>query len=165
MEKLLSTDTRMVVLVGLPGMGKTQFAIRISHLLAEENQSAMFVEKQKTLTDICSEILYNLCGEDRMTGNDDVLQQATRKLSKLQKDIVIVLDNTEDIQEQGGFDGFAQTLLASSPKVKLMITTRRNVKTISADIHWVHLQPMDTNSSAELLNCRDVLAVCEEYLK
>ena len=100
-EKLLSTDTRMIVLVGLPGMGKTQVAIRVSHLLAEENQRAMFVKKQKTLSEICSEILYHLCGGDRMTGNDDDVQQATRKLSELQKDIVIILDNTEDIQEQG----------------------------------------------------------------
>jgi len=149
-------------------MGKTQVAIRVSHLLAGKSQRVMFVKKQKTLLEICSEILYHLCGEDRMTGNDDVEQQATRKLSELQKDIVIVLDNTEDIQEQGDkqgdFDGFAETLLASSPKVKLMITTRRDVKPFSADIHWVRLQPMDTNSSAKFLNC-NVFAVCEECLK
>ena len=98
-----------------------------------------------------------------MTGNDDILQQAAHKLSELQKDTVIVMDNTEDIQEQEDFDGFAQTLLASAPKVKLMITTWRNVKTVSADIHRVHLKPMDTNSSAKLL--KDVFVVCKEYLE
>jgi len=162
-EKLLSTDTRMIVLVGLPGMGKTQVAIRVSHLLAEENQRAMFVKKQKTLSEICSEILYHLCGGDQMTGKDDVVQQATRKLSELQKDTVIVLDNTEDIQEQQGFDGFAQALLTSASKVKLMITTRRNVNAVGAHIHRIHLEPLDTNSSAKLL--KDVFAVCKDYCK
>lgn len=122
MEKL-STDARMIVLVALPGMGKTEVAIRVSHLLARKKQRVIYVKKQKTLSDICSEILYRLFGEDRMTGNDDIVLQATRKLSELKKDTVIVLDNTEDIQKQEDFDDFAQTLLASAPNVKLMITT------------------------------------------
>ena len=162
MEKL-STDARMIVIIALPGMGKTQVAIRVCHLLARRKQRVIFVKKQKTISDICSEILYTLCGDDWMTGNDDTVQQATHKLSELQKDTVIVMDNTEDVQEQEDFDGFAQTLLTSAPKVKLMITTRRNVKTVSADIHRVHLKPMDTNSSAKLL--KDVFVVCKEYLE
>ena len=163
MEKL-STDARMIVLVALPGMGKTQVAIRVCHLLAGKNQRVIFVKKQKTLSDICNEILYYLCGGDWMTGNDDIVQQATHKLSELQKDTVIVLDNTEDIQEQeDDFDGFAQALLTSAPKVKIMITTRKNVNSVAAHIHRVRLEPMDTNSSAKLL--KDVSAVCQEYLE
>lgn len=162
MEKL-STDARMIVLVGLPGMGKTQVAIRVSHLLAGKKQRVIFVKKQKNLSDICREILYFLCGEDRMTGNDDIVQQATHKLSELQRDTVIIIDNTENVQTKEDFDDFAQTLLASTPKVKLMITTQRNVNTVSPDIHRVHLEPMDTNSCAELL--KDIKDDCEECLE
>ena len=161
--KKLSTDARMIVIVALPGMGKTQVAIRVSHLLARKKKRVIFVNKQKTLSHICSEILYLLWG---MTVNDDTVQQlATRKLSKLQKDTVIVMDNTEDIQEseEEDFDGFAQTLLASAPKVKLMMTTRRNVNTVPYPVYVVHLKPMDTISSAKLL--KDVLVVCKEYLE
>lgn len=162
MEKL-STDARMIVLVGLPGMGKTQVAIRVSHLLAGKNQKVIFVKKQKNLSDICSEILYFLYGQDRMTGNDDIVQQATHKLSELQRDTVIIIDNTEHIQKKEDFDDFAKTLLASTPKVKLMITTRRDVNNVSPDIHRVHLKPMDTNSCAKLL--KDISVACEECLE
>ena len=158
--KKLSTDARMIVLVALPGMGKTQVAIRVSHLLVRENQRVLFVEKRQSLSEICRKILHFLCGEDRMTGNDDIVEQATRKLSELPKDTVIVIDNIENIKE---FDDFAQTLLASAPKVKLMITTRRDVTTVSADIHRVHLKPLDTNSSTKLL--KDVPVACKEYLE
>ena len=170
MKKLLSTETRMIVIVALPGMGKTQVAIRVSHLLESEKRRVIYVQKEHTRTrlDICKEILYVLCDDDGMTGNEDdidIVRQATHKLSKLQGDTVIVLDNTEDIQkeEEEDFENFAQALLDSAPKVKLMITTRRDINTVSADKHKVELEPWDTSSCTTLL--QDVATHCGDYFK
>ena len=44
--KKLSTDARMIVLVALPGMGKTEVAIRVSHLLVRENQRVLFATEE-----------------------------------------------------------------------------------------------------------------------
>lgn len=164
-EKLLSTDKRIIVLVALPGMGKTQVAIYVSHLLQGKKRRVLFVQKQETLSNICSQILH-VFDEDQMTGNDDnVVLQATRKMSELQEDIVIVLDNTEDIQDQDQekFDGFVRELLTSAPKVKLMITTRRDLNAVAADMHRVHLEPMDTKSSVKLF--KDVVEVYKECIE
>ena len=52
-------------------------------------------------------------------------------------------------------------LLTSAPNVKLITTTQKNGNAVAADMHGVHLERMDTNSSAKLL--QDVFAVrCKE---
>ena len=45
---------RMIIIVALPGMGKTQVAIRVSHdLLLSYKKTVIFIEKQENLTDGC----------------------------------------------------------------------------------------------------------------
>ena len=164
-NKLRTDAVRMIVLVSLPGMGKTQVAIRVSHVLqARGDLSVMFIERQKKLTDICGEILDRLSSR-RWSASDDLVSLAKRKLSELQEDTVIVLDNTEDVQVQGKeFDEFAEWLVRSAPKAQLLITTREDVGFVSADIYKVNLDPLDAESSAKLL--QQLVSNCsEEHVK
>ena len=158
--KLRTDRLRMIEIISPPGMGKTQVAISVSHSLKirEPALSVIYVERLDKLTDICGEILDRLHSRP-WSISDHLISQAERKLSELQKDTVIVLDNTEDVQGKE-FDDFAKCLMKSAPKVQLIITTRQDVGFVSADIHKVQLRPLDVNLSAELL--RQLEVSCSE---
>ena len=106
------------------------------------------------LTDICGEILDRLRNRP-WSISEELISQAKRKLSDLQEDTVIVLDNTEDVQGRE-FDDFAKWLVNFAPKAQLLITTHQDVGFTSADIHKVQLRPLDVNLSAELLQRLEV---------
>ena len=144
----------MVVLVSIPGMGKTEVGISVSQLLqkrARGDLSVIYIhaERHDKLGNICGEILDQLSFRRWSLSVDHVLQ-AKRKLSELQEDTVIVLDNAEEIQGKK-FDEFAEWLVKYAPKAQLLITTQTDVGFVSADVCKVRLEPLDTDSSAELL--------------
>ena len=146
----------MILIISLPGMGKTEVAISVTHSLKirEPALSVIYVERLNKLTDICGEILDRLSNRSWST-TDDLISQVKCKLLELQEDTVIVLDNTEDVQGKE-FDDFAEWLVKFAPKVQLIITTQQDVGFVSADIHKVQLEPLDTNWSAELLRKLEV---------
>ena len=143
---------RMVVLLSIPGMGKTEVGIRVSHLLKQRGDQFVThirVESHQKLINICSEILDRLSSRTYSeTANFTSLVK--RKLSERNIPTVIVLDNTENIQGEE-FDEFAQWLVKSAPNVKLVITTRRHVGFVSPDVCKFPLEPLDPDSSAKLL--------------
>ena len=153
---------RMVVLLSVPGMGKTEVGIRVSHLLKQRGDKFVThirVEKHHLkLVDICSEIVDRLSGPP-WTPNADFISLAKRKLSERTIPSVIILDNTENIQGEE-FDDFAEWLVKSAPNVQLIITTRKDVGFVSADVCKSPLEPLDPDSSAELL--RKLVDDCSE---
>ena len=92
----------MVVLLSIPGMGKTEVGIRVSHLLKQQRVDQFVthirgeIHHQK-LVDICSEILDRLSSRT-WSSTTDFRSLAKRKLSGRKNPTVIVLDNTENIQ-------------------------------------------------------------------
>ena len=148
----LTKDTnpsRMIIIVSLPGMGKTQVAIRVSQVLLLRQRTVFFIQKQNKLMDVCSEILRRLSGR-RFSERHDLVSMAKCKLKELQEDTAIVLDNTEDIQGKE-FDDFAEDLVKYAPKLQLILTSREDVGFTSPGVHKVSLKPLDSNSSARLL--------------
>ena len=94
--KLRTDGLRMILIISLPGMGKTEVAISVTHSLKirEPALSVIYVERLNKLTDICGEILDRLSNPSWST-SDDLISQAKHKLLELQKDTVIVLDCNE----------------------------------------------------------------------
>ena len=160
-EKKLQTF-RMVVLLSIPGIGKTEVGIRVSHLLKQRgDQSVTHIRVEshhRKLVDICSEIVDRLSSRT-WSETADFISLAKRKLSKLDIPNVLVLDNTENIQGEE-FDEFTEWLVKSAPNVKLIITTRKDVGFVSADVRRFPLKPLDTESSAKLL--RSLVDDCSE---
>ena len=97
---------RMVVLLSIPGMGKTEVGIRVSHLLKQRgDQSVTHIRVEshhRKLVDICSEIVDRLSSRT-WSETADFISLAKRKLSKLDIPNVLVLDNTENIQGKQRF--------------------------------------------------------------
>ena len=153
---------RMVVLLSMPGMGKTEVGIRVSKLLEQSGDKFVTyirVEKhQKKFADVCSEIVDRLSSRT-WSPNADFISLAKRKLSERTIPSVIVLDNTENIQGEE-FDDFAEWLVKSAPKVQLIITTRKDVGFVSTEVCKSPLKPLDPDSSVELL--RKLVDECSE---
>ena len=92
---------RMVVLLSIPGIGKTEVGIRVSHLLRQRGDQFVThirVESHhQKLINICSEILDRLSSRT-YSETANFMSLAKRKLSERNIPTVIVLDNTENIQ-------------------------------------------------------------------
>ena len=153
---------RMVVLLSIPGMGKTEVGIRVSHLLKQSGHLfVMHIQVEshhQKLADICSEILDRLSSRP-WSPTADFMSLAKRTLPERNIPTLIVLDNTENIQGEE-FDEFTEWLVKSAPNVKLIITTRKDVGFVSADVCKFTLKPLDSKSSAKLL--RSLVDDCSE---
>ena len=156
--------SRIIIIVGIPGMGKTQVAIHVSHLLKEEHKKAViFIEEKQKLTEICSEILREISPlAPRLSESHDMVTIAKKRLKELKEKKVIVLDSVEGIQQQGGeeFDDFLKYVETYAPHVQLIITTREDVGFRSFNICEMRLDRLDSESSAKLL--QDLVPNCEE---
>lgn len=163
-----SSPLRMIVITSIPGVGKTQVAIQVSRNLHRLGRPVIFIEeigKQDNLANVCGEILRRVSGS-RLSERHDLVAVAKRRLKELQGNVVIVLDNTEDIQGKE-FDEFAEYLVKYAPAVQLIITTREDVGFNSLNVHKERLEPLDLDSSFKLLQesvdiCGDrAMELCE----
>ena len=163
--------SRIIVIVGIPGMGKTQVAIHVSHLLKEEHKKAViFIEEKQKLTEICIEILREINPlAPRLSESHDMVTIAKKRLKELKEKKVIVLDSVQGIQQQQQqqqqrvgkeFDDFLRYVETYAPHVQLIITTREDVGFRSSNICKVRLDRLDSESSAKLL--QDLVPNCEE---
>ena len=160
--------SRMIIIVGIPGIGKTEVAIHVSHLLQEKHkQPVIFIEQKQTLSEVCSEILreINPLAPRLLESHDYMVLIAKRRLKKLDEKKVIVLDSVEGIQQQGQeFDDFLRYVERYAPRVQLIITTRQDVGFRFTWLHKVRLDRLDPESSAKLL--QDFApSVEEQYIK
>ena len=149
--------SRVIVIVGIPRMGKTEVAIHVSHLLQEKHEkSVIFIEQKQKLSEVCSEILHEINPlAPRLSESHDIVSIAKRRLKELDEKKVIVLDNVEGIRQQGKqFDDFLGYVGGHAPCVQLIITTQEFVDVPSLSEHQVRqvsLDRLDLDSSAKFL--------------
>ena len=152
--------SRIISIVGIPGMGKTEVAIHVSHLLQEKHEKpVIFIEQKQKLSEVCSEILREIRNPlaPRLSESHDIVSIAKRRLKELDENKVIVLDNVEGIQQQQQqqqgkqFDDFLEYIIRYAPRVQLIITTREVVDVPSLSLHQVLLDRLDPDSSAKFL--------------
>ena len=159
--------SRVIIIVGIPGMGKTEVAIHVSHLLQEElNKPVIFIQQQQNLSDVCSEIIRQINPlAPKISESHDMVFIAKRRLLEVTESKVIVLDATEGVQLQGKeFNDFLRYVEVYTPEVQLIITTQEDVGHRSLDTLKVRLDRLDSESSAKLL--QNLVPNCEEqYIK
>lgn len=150
-EKLTTNSSNMIIIIALPGMGKTEVAIHVGHLLQKEHWPVVYV-KEKKLIEICQNILHRL-DHRHWTLDSDVISHCKRKLSEHDKDTIVILDNTEDVQKDKEFDDFFEFMVKFAPKIRTVITTQYDINSLaSADsIHKIRLDSLDPSPSSELL--------------
>ena len=147
--------SRIITIVGIPGMGKTEVAIHVSHLLQEKHEkSVIFIEQKKTLSGVCSEILREIRNPlaPGLLPNPDIVSIAKRLLKELDEKKVIVLDNVEGIQKQGKqFDDFLEYVGRHAPRVQLIVTSRMDMDFHALSVYKVPLDRLDPDSSVKFL--------------
>ena len=145
---------RMVVLLSFPGAGKTQTAIKLGYDLLEYSKPVIFIEKQESLAQLCIEIICGISGRYISGSNDvDLVCRAKEKLKTFESDVCIILDGTENIQEKERmeFYSFVKFVVEEAPVIQLIITTQKDIGFTSLNVHKVLLDPLDSNSSAHLI--------------
>jgi KaiC/GvpD/RAD55 family RecA-like ATPase len=97
-DRFIKHHKQIVLLLAPPGFGKSSVAIHVGHALKNHGTSVIFLSvRHKTSMDsICTSILKTL--EPEFSTSDDVIFQTTIHLLSLEHPTVLVLDNTEDIQ-------------------------------------------------------------------
>ena len=158
MNKIVSKLTRMpdpfrmVVLLSIPGAGKTQTAIKVGHDLLNYNRSVIFIDKRESLAELCDEIIYRICGQ-YLSESQDLVCRAKKRLTALESDVVIILDNTEDVQEKEGmeFYNFVKFVVEKAPSIQLIVTTQKDVGFASLNVRTKRLKPLDSHSCAILI--------------
>lgn len=145
---------RMVVLLSFPGAGKTQTAIKVGRDLLEYRKPVIFIKEQESLAQLCIEIIRGISGRYISGSNDDdLICIAKEKLKTFESDVCIILDNTENIQEKERveFDIFLNFVVEEAPAIQLIVTTQKDIGSTSLNVHKVLLDPLDSNSSAHLI--------------
>ena len=159
--------SRIIIIVGIPGIGKTEVAIHVSHLLQEKHKKrVIFIEQKQKLSEVCSKIVRQINPlVPKISESHDMVFIAKRRLLEVTESKVIVLDATEGIQQQENqFDDFLQYVERYAPRVQLIITTREDVGFRCSGLLKVFLGGLDPESSAKLL--QDFAPNCEEqYIK
>ena len=142
----------MAVILSIPGAGKTQTAIKVGHDLLNCNRSVIFIDKQESLAELCDEIIYEICGQ-YISESQDLVCRTKKRLKALESDVVIILDNTEDVQGKEGmeFDNFVKYVVEKAPSIQLIITTQKDIGFTSLNVHKERLEPLDSHSCALLL--------------
>ena len=167
--KKLTRETnpvRMVVIVAIPGMGKTQVAIGVGHDLLRCKESitvkeVIFIVKQESLTDLCAQIIRRISGRN-LSESHDLVSIAKDKLRSVKSGIIIILDNTEGLQKKHGqeFDDFLEYVIENAANVQLIITTQEDVGCQSLNIHREPLDILDWKPCALLI--RKSVSISEE---
>ena len=152
-----TNPVRVVVIVSLPGMGKTQVAIAVGHALLKGLESitakkVMFVYRTEDLTELCAEIIRQISGRNLSESHDLVLI-AKNKLSRVRSDIIIILDHTSGLQnkQREEFDEFVEYVMEKAANVQLIITTQKDLGCKSLNIYKKQLEPVDCHSCALLI--------------
>lgn len=132
-KKLLSTS-RLVTLVGAGGVGKTRLALRASHQLQKAFTDGVYVAQLAELTgpELLPQAVLQAVGLYRSPAGHamEVLADFFQE-----KQILLVLDNCEHVVDPCA--AFAETLLRSTPKLRILATSREAFKVGAEQIYMV----------------------------
>jgi predicted ATPase/DNA-binding SARP family transcriptional activator len=157
--KLLSDpECRLLTLVGAGGIGKTRLALQIaSERLKDHPHGVIFVP----LASVSSpEFLISAIVEAlgfQLSGSDDPHEQLINYLR--QKQLLLILDNFEHLLD--GAEAVAD-LLASAPKIKILITSRVRLNLRPEHLFEVHGMPIPEARESEIMCDFDIVQLFQQ---
>jgi predicted ATPase/DNA-binding XRE family transcriptional regulator len=121
---VLTHDTRLVTLIGPPGIGKTRLSLQVATDLQADFADGVFFVPLASITNpnLVAPVIEQTLGLVRTDQRSD-LERLKEGINDRQ--LLIVLDNFEQIIEAASI---APELLAACPRLKLIVTSRESLR-------------------------------------
>lgn len=149
----LTTENRLVTLIGAGGFGKSRLAIQVaSQLTAELPDGVCYVDLEPiTDPDMAPTLLARALGLSDQLGRstaDTVLRYLA------EREMLIVLDNCEHLLDVGA--GQVNALLQTCPRVTILATSREPIK-VAGELTW-RIPPLCLDDAVAFFTDRALLA-------
>lgn len=142
----------IINIAGAPGFGKSTLAVCIGHYLLSSWIYVHYVDLTHSvdINLIPNTIKTAALGTSKSLENELIFGWARR----ISVETVIILDNCDDLtqNDRGKFFSLVKRLASSSPKLKLLITTRFQFPEIDARFGQIKIGPLSSVSSVTLLH-------------
>lgn len=148
-------ETRLVSLVGLPGIGKTEIGRETARRAAGEGLCARVIYReahQGMTADDLRALLGTALGRPEAPAGDEELAAV---FAALDQPVLLVVDNAEDLMRtdpgQAAFRALVDALLAHAEKLRILLTTRWPVESTCEPERLVEVPPLGREETADLL--------------
>lgn len=149
-DLLQRPDTRLVTLIGPPGIGKTRLSLQVASELLPDFADGVFFVPVALVTDpnLVAPVIMQTLGMAQ-TEQRSPLEQLKENIGSRQE--LIVLDNFEQIVKAAAV---VSELLAGCPRLKIIITSREALR-----ITWEWLYPVPALSSPDEEQVQNIAAL------
>ena len=146
-------NTCLITVVAPPGFGKTAVAINIGYIMLEKGKDVLYVSL-RTVTSVTL-AAKNMLEAIGIPVGDTPVSQLKKFLTSLQRDMVLILDNAEDLQtgEEEQFNNFLEEIGQHARNLVTLITTRIPLSKLDFPFITDHiaLKPLDEAESFAFL--------------
>ena len=157
---LVDEGCGIVSIVGGPGFGKSTVAVEVSHHLSDSHDIEVIFSFLSNVSTV-PEVIQRLCRDVGVNPGDDPESSLIFWLKNIEKKVVLVMDNIEQLLESNVislFTELAVTLRKNSRRqLQILTTTRTEFSIPDRTTENVHLRELGKNASVELLRtfCRN----------
>ena len=154
LTNILESDIRIVIIVGMPGVGKSTLAIHMANVMRSRGMNIHFVDLYQvfSLNSACEKILQRATAtfQPRISLTELVLQWA----GDLDAKTLLVLDNCDDILHDSAsrdeFQYLVKNIFEASTSIKVLLTAKQLTVFLGRFVS-IQLMPLSTGSAVELL--------------
>ena len=152
LTNILESDIRIVIIVGMPGVGKSTLAIHMANVMSSRGMNIHFVDLYQVfnLNGVCEKILQRTDVTFQARPSTEVLQWA----GGLDVKTLLVLDNCDDILHDSAsrkeFQILVKNIFEASTSIKVVLTAKELIVFLGK-FESIQLMPLSTGSAVELL--------------
>ncbi|CAB4027307.1 E3 ubiquitin- ligase DZIP3 [Paramuricea clavata] len=157
---LVDEGCGIVSIVGGPGFGKSTIAVEVSHHLSDSHDIEVIFSFLSNVSTV-PEVIQRLCRDVGVNPGDDPESSLIFWLKSIEKKVVLVMDNIEQLLESNVISLFTELMATlrknSRRQLQILTTTRTEFSIPDRTTENVHVRELDKNASVELLRtfCRN----------
>ena len=153
-SSLVENGCGIVSIVGGPGFGKSSLAIEVSHHLSN-NHDIVVIFSYLSSASTVPEVMRYLCHDVGVYPGEDPESSLMLSVKNIEKKVVLVMDNIEQLLESNVKSEFTELLLTlrknSHQQMQILTTTRTEFSVPGKATVNVQIGELDEKSSVELL--------------